>query len=146
MYGNDGGCLFNFNCNLVCIVAANVVIFIYNTTEKHTVHQSHNCQLHNWMNMSLSNWIHNTNIIICWGNTCRSLKLELQTVNCSWQLTTNSSRSLANEWPWCAGHPNACSTRPLTAIKRLHYTHRLASVRVLDGCITPMDTLLRLDN
>ena len=40
-------CLFNINSNLVCIVAANVVIIIYNTTEKHTVHQSHNCQLHN---------------------------------------------------------------------------------------------------
>ena len=72
--------------------------------------------------------------------------LELQMVNGSWQLTTNSSRSLANEWPWCAGYPKACPTRPLTAIKPLHYTNRLASVRLLDGCITPLDTLLRLDN
>ena len=54
--------LFNIRCNLVCIVAANVVIFIYNTTGKHTVHQSHNCQLQNWMEMSLSNWIHSTNM------------------------------------------------------------------------------------
>ena len=64
MYGHDGECLFSIICNLVCIVAAIVVIFIYmyNTTEKHTVHQSHNYQLHNSMKMSLSNWIHNTNI------------------------------------------------------------------------------------
>ena len=62
MYGHEGECLFNINYNLVCIVAANVAIFIYNTTEKYTVHQSHNCQLHNWTNMSLSNWIHNTNM------------------------------------------------------------------------------------
>ena len=100
MYGHDGEFLFNSSCNFVCIGAANVVFFIYNTTEKHTVHQSHNCQLHNWMNMSLSNWIHNTNMItfiICWGNTSGSFKLELQTVKCSWQLKTNSSRSLAND-------------------------------------------------
>ena len=62
MYDDDSECLFNISCNLVCIVAANVVIFIYNTTEKQTVRQSHNCQLHNWMNISLSNWIHNTNM------------------------------------------------------------------------------------
>ena len=60
MYGHDGECLLNINCNLVCIIAANAVIFIYNTTDKHTVHQIHNCQLHNWMNMPLSNWMHNT--------------------------------------------------------------------------------------